>query len=268
MKLREFGIATSALTTPRVGTAITDWHVFVGMIMGTPLQFGETGTAVPNLDLAKLPNWEQLAKYISCGDGPRTVDATHYHPVAHRGHVDSYLHREKTGQIQKLELVVMTTEAFTKDPETTREEVRVAKNWGTTYGAIEDDDMEFVLVAVLASSCPTGAPMTVRRLVSNLAGNNAEVATWSRERVTEEASRTLEYDKAYCVVADIDPACAKANRAMAEKVRAEMETRYRAPLQDIAAFAVTDSIGRALNDNGRWVPNKVLAAAHRVVNGR
>lgn len=105
----------------------------------------------------------------------------------HRGEIGKFLKRDFAEKCDSLNVVVYTKDAYIKDPDVTVEE--------------DLGDATHVVVAVLGSAGPR-SPLTPHRLVSNLAGGNNEVDSWTLEDIKSKALETSEYYSEWSVVAD------------------------------------------------------------------
>ena len=125
---------------------------------------------------------------VSCGIGLATPNPEDYVLRAHRGRVNSYLKREHALPTESLRVVLYTRDAYMADPEFTG-----PINW--------QPNVDFVVVAVLASSGPL-SPRSAYRLVHCLAGGNNEADTWALEDIRAMAREIIAYEDRYSLVSD------------------------------------------------------------------
>ena len=135
-----------------------------------------------------LPGCE---KAVSAGVGLRTSDPAAYVVREWRGRAELFLKREHALTTESVAAIVYTLEAYLRDPDVKADEAAEVRAAGATH----------VLVAVLASAGPRPA-LSPHRLTANLAGGNNEALAWDAEQIRAAARASVEWDSAYCVVAD------------------------------------------------------------------
>lgn len=144
---------------------------------------------VPGQAYVELP--DKFCRYVSAGVGKRTTNPDDYVTHLYREKVKLYLKRQFAAQVDKVAVVVYTTDAYLKDPDVTESEIE----WLTTRGYTH------MLVAVLASAGPK-TPLTPYRFVHNLAGGNREAEEWTADEIREKSKEIISYSNEWCTVAD------------------------------------------------------------------
>jgi len=144
---------------------------------------------VPGQAYILLPG--HFCHYVSAGVGRRTTSPDDYITRFYRGQVGLYLKRQFASEVDKVAVVVYTTEAYLNDPDITQTEAEWVKDRGYTH----------MLVAILASSGPP-SPLTPYRFIHNLAGGNREAEKWTADEIRERAKEIINYSNEWCVVAD------------------------------------------------------------------
>lgn len=148
---------------------------------------------VPGQSLVTLP--PSAYPTVSAGVGRRENHGpADFVLRSHRGKVGAYLQRAYAAPVESLQAVVYSIEAYSRDPDTTPEEMEDL----TGYPA---QTPTHILVAVLAHAGPP-APLTPGRFVANLAGGNREAQVWTADEIRAKAVEIAAYSSSWCVVAD------------------------------------------------------------------
>lgn len=179
----------SAFSTRVVGSAVLAHGAFLEAVEAAIEAHDTTQDRVPGQHYLVLP--ESAFGLVSAGVGPRSPRPEDYVLRVHRGRVEAFMKREYAGKVNGLAVVVYDRLAYLADPDLSEAE-------GLRVGM---SDATHVLVAVLAS-CGAPSPLSPHRLVANLAGGNAEAATWDADTIRQKAVESQAADAAWAVVAD------------------------------------------------------------------
>lgn len=140
---------------------------------------------------------DHAAEACSAGVGRKVDNPEAYVLRSWRGAVKAFLKREHAVQAETLAVVVYTAEAFLTalgNPDTPADVAKAERE------AFEASGATHAIVAVLAGAGPE--TLSPGRLVSNLAGGNADAETWSAEEIRAKAREAVDYAAAWDVVAD------------------------------------------------------------------
>lgn len=135
--------------------------------------------------------------FVSAGVGRKTNKPEHYVIREWRGEVKAYLKREHAVPAETLAVVVYTGAAYVDalgNPDTPAD---VAE---TERKAFEASGATHAIVAVLAGAGPEA--LSPGRLVSNLAGGNADAETWTADEIRAKAREAVAYSSEWAVVSD------------------------------------------------------------------
>ena len=135
--------------------------------------------------------------FVSSGIGAKRDDPSAYVLRSHRGEVSAFLRREHATPAESLAVVVYTRAAYLAALELPDTAPEVAESERV---ALAESDATHCVVAVLANAGP--ASLGPGRLVSNLAGGNADALTWSADEIREKAKAAQDYANGWSVVAD------------------------------------------------------------------
>ena len=180
----------SALDTPAIGSKVVKLKEFHDVMYAAVAAYDFDKARVRGQGFILVP---EAVPFVSAGVGPRSKNPEDYVLREHRGIVGPYLKREFAAPATGCALVVYTREAYLADPDVdhaSKEAARIAMLAPT-----------HVLVAVLAFAGPE-SPLPPYRLVWNLAGGNREAALWSADEIRAKAKAAIDYDNAWCPVAD------------------------------------------------------------------
>lgn len=193
-----FAYTCRSALTGGVGSRVTNPEGFVAALAEAVAGFDFTTTnpAVRVQGQGYLP-LPAGVPFVSAGVGHKQTNPDAYVLRAWRGEVKAFLRREYAVQAETLAVVVYTAEAFLAalgnpdtPPEVAAEERAAFLASGATHA----------VVAVLASAGPSA--LGPDRLISNLAGGNAEAATWTAEEIREKARAAVAYVTEWAVVSD------------------------------------------------------------------
>ncbi len=185
----------SAFAESTIGTKVIDKENFVELLRSAIVAHDISTDEIVGQHKVRC---DALARYVSSGVAPSSKDPQHYVARVHRGQVGFYLDRKHaavgkatTLAPDKVTVIVYTQAAYLAAPGLSAEEASRIKSSHATH----------VIVAVLAS-IGADSPLTPDRLVSNLAGGNAEAMAWSKETIHAKATESSTYWSNWSVVAD------------------------------------------------------------------
>jgi hypothetical protein len=183
-------IGCTAFSEKAIGSKVVLTHIFDGFLRKAIHNHDKEKDDTPGQHYVMLPN--DALEAVSSGVAPRSENEEDFVHRMHRGRMTSMMKRDLAAPVESLGVLVFTTEAFLADPDVEEEEDARIRESGATH----------VIVAVHANAGPKPASYTPYRLVHNLAGGNNDVAAWDMDKVHNVAKETLEFDDAWCVVAD------------------------------------------------------------------
>ena len=134
---------------------------------------------------------------VAAGVGKRMDDPSAYVLRPWRGRVGAFLKREHAVEAETLAVVVYTGPAFLKalqNPDTPPNVAAAEEQRFKASGATH------AVVAVLAGAGPEA--LSPDRLVSNLAGGNADALKWSADEIRAKAVEAVAYADEWEVVSD------------------------------------------------------------------
>jgi len=135
--------------------------------------------------------------YVASGVGHKRPNVADYVLREWRGEVKAFLAREHAVDAESLAVVVYQGEAFLAalaGPDTPADVAATERAAFLASGATH------AVVAVLASAGPNA--LSAGRLVSNLAGGNADALAWDADTIRAKAVEALAYSKEWSVVSD------------------------------------------------------------------
>lgn len=187
----------TAFDSRTIGSKVLDPAPFLGMVEDQ-IRADIGREDAPGQFMIPMP--ADACALVSAGIGERSTDPEAYVVRLHRGRVDAFLRREHAAPVESCAVIVYTRAAFVADPQVTGKMIEQMDQ--------EDHDEEdwnalpctHVLVAVLAGAGPS--ELSPYRLVANLAGGNNAVKGWTMDDVHARACASIEYDAAWCAVAD------------------------------------------------------------------
>lgn len=181
-----------------VGSRIKDVQAFEAALSDAVAAFDFT-TANPGVrtEGQGFLRLDSAASTCSAGVGRPVDDPAAYVLRSHRGKVSAYLRREHAVDAETLAVVVYTGPAYLAalDNPDTPEAVATAER-----AAFAASGATHAVVAVLAGAGPEA--LSPGRLVSNLAGGNADAETWDAETIRAKAREAIAYASDWDVVAD------------------------------------------------------------------
>ncbi len=179
----------TALEHATIGSKVFDYHHFFNHLYNAIQAFVFDACAVKGQ--GNLSLHPDVCQYVSCGVGKRTENVNDYVLRLYRGKVSAFLRRELAATTAKVNAIVYTAEAYLESPGLPAEEAEKFLRANATHA----------LVAVLASN-DVPSPLSPHRLVSNLAGGNAEALTWDANTIRELAKSSIAYYDEWETVAD------------------------------------------------------------------
>lgn len=181
----------TAFERKTIGSKVVDeigfWPVLKKAIAGHDF----TRDRIPGQAYLVIPD---AIPFTSSGQGRVQADPEAYVIRKYRGQVHMYLKREYALPVEEVAVVVYTTEAYLNDPD-------IGESGIDEIYRIEEEDVDYVVVAVLASSVPNAA-MSPYRFVKNLAGGNHEALAWTADEIRAKAREIAEQVDTWSVVAD------------------------------------------------------------------
>jgi len=179
----------TALNDSTIGSKVISKKRFMTDLQEEIAKIDFQSCRVPGQAYVQLP--ERFCSFVSAGIGRRTSNPDDYVVRLYRDKIGLYLKRQFASEVDKVAIVIYTTEAYLNDPDVTETEAQWVKDRGYTH----------MLVAILASAGPP-SPLTPYRFVHNLAGGNNEAKEWTADEIRAKAREIIEYSNEWCVVAD------------------------------------------------------------------